>query len=163
MVSLVGTAISMVIGIVLGLLAGFRGGKTDTFISRLIDIFLSLPLLLIAISLAVAAASASTAASAIIKPGVGMVIFIIALFGWPYVARIVRGQTLSLREREFVEASRATGFGTLAHHVARDPAEPDGLADRRDDPADPAEHPVRGGAVLPRRSASRRARRRGAA
>ena len=41
-----------------------------------------------------------------------MVIFIITLFGWPYVARIARGQTLSLREREFVEASRATGFGT---------------------------------------------------
>jgi peptide/nickel transport system permease protein len=47
-----------------------------------------------------------------IQPGIVLVIFIITLFGWPYVARIVRGQTLSLREREFVEASRATGFGT---------------------------------------------------
>jgi peptide/nickel transport system permease protein len=111
-VSLLGTGISLVIGIWLGLLAGFRGGKTDTFISRLIDIILSLPLLLIAISLAVACGSSINGCFGVIKPGVGMVVFIIALFGWPYVARIVRGQTLSLREREFVEASRATGFGT---------------------------------------------------
>jgi peptide/nickel transport system permease protein len=112
MVSLIGTFISIVIGIVFGLLAGFRGGKIDTFISRVIDIILSLPLLLIAISLAVACGSnINGCLGGIIKPGVGMVVFIIALFGWPYVARIVRGQTLSLREREFVEASRATGYG----------------------------------------------------
>jgi ABC-type dipeptide/oligopeptide/nickel transport system permease subunit len=113
MVSLIGTALSIVIGIVFGLLAGFRGGKVDTFISRVIDIILSLPLLLIAISLAVACGSnINGCAGGLIKPGVGMVVFIIALFGWPYVARIVRGQTLSMREREFVEASRATGYGT---------------------------------------------------
>ncbi len=47
-----------------------------------------------------------------VTPGPGLVVFIIAFFGWPYVARIVRGQTLSLREREFVEASRSIGFGT---------------------------------------------------
>jgi ABC-type dipeptide/oligopeptide/nickel transport system permease subunit len=112
MVSLLGTGISIVIGIVFGLLAGFRGGKVDTLISRVIDIVLSLPLLLIAISLAVACGSNINGCLGIIKPGVGMVVFIIVLFGWPYVARIVRGQTLSLREREFVEASRATGYGS---------------------------------------------------
>jgi ABC-type dipeptide/oligopeptide/nickel transport system permease subunit len=161
LIAIVGTGLSLVIGIVLGLLAGYRGGKIDTFISRLIDIILSLPLLLIAIGLAVAcgtsiegcsgtwvaplilvvvafavvaigweegkrARSLLTGAIAVaigavliatdtgfrIQPGVVLVIFIITLFGWPYVARIVRGQTLSLREREFVEASKATGFGT---------------------------------------------------
>ncbi len=98
-------AISLVIGIWLGLLAGFRGGKTDTFISRLIDIILSLPLLLIAIGLAVACGvEHQRVLRRDAKPGWGMVMFIIALFGWTYIARIVRGQTLSLREREFVEA-----------------------------------------------------------
>lgn len=113
MVSFIGTGLSLIIGIVLGLLAGFRGGKIDTFISRTIDIVLSLPLLLMAIGLSVACgASIEGCAGGLIKTGVPLVIFIIALFGWPYVARIVRGQTLSLREREFVEAARATGFGT---------------------------------------------------
>ncbi len=161
LVSLVGTALSLLIGIILGLMAGFQGGKTDTFISRIIDIILSLPLLLMAIGLSVACGTSLEGCSGVwilpllftvlaigvvslglssakrgtsfliagiavalsviliatgigprIKPGVGMVIFIITLFGWPYVARIARGQTLSLREREFVEASRATGFGT---------------------------------------------------
>jgi ABC-type dipeptide/oligopeptide/nickel transport system permease subunit len=78
-----------------------------------IDIILSLPLLLMAIGLAVACGtSIQGCAGGLIKPGVSLVIFIITLFGWPYVARIVRGQTLSLKEREFVEASRATGFGS---------------------------------------------------
>jgi ABC-type dipeptide/oligopeptide/nickel transport system permease subunit len=113
LVSFIGTGLSLVIGIVLGLLAGFRGGKIDTFISRTIDIVLSLPLLLMAIGLSVACgASIEGCAGGLIKSGVPLVIFIIALFGWPYVARIVRGQALSLREREFVEAARATGFGT---------------------------------------------------
>jgi peptide/nickel transport system permease protein len=161
LIAIVGTGLSLLIGIVLGLLAGYRGGKIDTFISRMIDIILSLPLLLIAIGLAVACGASiagcsgtwvvpallSIVAAAVIavswdsagrwravlfgvaalavgvllivsdigfriQPGVVLVIFIITLFGWPYVARIVRGQTLSLREREFVEASKATGFGT---------------------------------------------------
>jgi peptide/nickel transport system permease protein len=87
----------------------------DTFISRLADIFLALPLLLMAIGLA---ASCGTSVEGCnlglfhITPGPWLVIFIISFFGWPYVARIVRGQTLSLREREFVEASRSIGFGT---------------------------------------------------
>jgi peptide/nickel transport system permease protein len=114
-VALVGTGISLVLGITLGLIAGFRGGKIDTFISRLADIFLALPLLLLAIGLA---ASCGTTVEGCdfgffsLGPGRAMVILIIGIFGWPYVARIVRGQTLSLREREFVEASRSIGFGT---------------------------------------------------
>ncbi|MGZ8570622.1 MAG: ABC transporter permease [Actinomycetota bacterium] len=114
-IALTGTAISLFVGIIMGLIAGFSGGKIDTFISRLADIFLALPLLLIAIGLA---ASCGTSVEGCnlglfhVTPGPGLVIFIIAFFGWPYVARIVRGQTLSLREREFVEASRSIGFGT---------------------------------------------------
>ena len=113
-VAFVGTGISLVVGIAMGLIAGFRGGKLDTFISRLIDIVLSLPLLVLAIGLAAACGTTIKGCNLglfYLAPGVGLVIFIIALFGRPYVARIVRGQTLSLREREFVEAARATGYG----------------------------------------------------
>lgn len=113
-VSFIGTGVSLVVGIVLGLIAGFVGGKIDTFISRTIDIVLSLPLLLMAIAISVACTSVITGClGGLLKQGTGIVIFIIALFGWPYVARIVRGQTLSLREREFVEAARATGYGNF--------------------------------------------------
>jgi peptide/nickel transport system permease protein len=114
MVAFIGTGLSLVVGIALGLIAGFRGGKIDTFISRAIDIVLSLPLLLLAIGIGAACGtSVNGCLGGLIQPGVPLVTFIIALFGWPYVARIVRGQTLSLREREFVEAARATGFGNL--------------------------------------------------
>jgi peptide/nickel transport system permease protein len=114
MVAFIGTGLSLVVGIALGLIAGFRGGKIDTFISRAIDIVLSLPLLLLAIGIGAACGTSVTGClGGLIQPGVPLVTFIIALFGWPYVARIVRGQTLSLREREFVEAARATGFGNL--------------------------------------------------
>jgi peptide/nickel transport system permease protein len=114
MVAFIGTGLSLVVGIALGLIAGFRGGKIDTFISRAIDIVLSLPLLLLAIGIGAACGtSVNGCLGGLIQPGVPLVTFIIALFGWPYVARIVRGQTLSLREREFVEAARATGFGSF--------------------------------------------------
>jgi peptide/nickel transport system permease protein len=113
-VAFVGTGISLVVGIAMGLIAGFRGGKIDTFISRLIDVVLSLPILLLAIGISAACGTSVTGcAGGLIKPGVPLVTGIIVLFGWPYVARIVRGQTLSLREREFVEAARATGYGNM--------------------------------------------------
>ena len=112
-VALLSTGIAVVIGIALGLLAGYRGGKTDTLISRAIDIVLSLPVFLLAIGISAACGvSAQGCLGGLLKPGVWLVTLIIALFGWPYMARIVRGQALSIREREFVEAARATGFGS---------------------------------------------------
>jgi peptide/nickel transport system permease protein len=113
-VALLSTGISVAVGIALGLFAGFRGGKTDTLISRAVDIVLSLPVFLLAIG--ISAACGVTKEGCLggkLKPGVWLVTFIIALFSWPYMARIVRGQTLSVREREFVEAARATGFGNM--------------------------------------------------
>jgi peptide/nickel transport system permease protein len=108
------TGISVVIGVIMGLVAGFKGGKIDTFVSRLIDIVMSLPILLLALGL-VAACGASKAGclGGLIKPGLLLVSLVIGLFNWPYIARIVRGQTLSLREKEFVEAARSQGSGDL--------------------------------------------------
>jgi peptide/nickel transport system permease protein len=104
------TGISLIIGTVLGVVSGFFRGKTDTFISRLTDVVLSLPILLLALGLASACGtSAEGCLGGLIKPGLMLVSLIIGLFSWPYISRIIRGQVLSLREKEFVEASRSLG------------------------------------------------------
>ena len=96
------------IGVVLGTLAGFYRGWTDTVVSRTVDVVLSIPPLLLGLGIA-AACSVRGCVKGLIQPGIGVIIFLIALATWPYMARIVRGLVLSLREREFVEASRAMG------------------------------------------------------
>jgi ABC-type dipeptide/oligopeptide/nickel transport system permease subunit len=108
LVALFATGISLLIGVTLGILSGFRGGWVDTLISRAIDIVLSMPLLVFAIGIA-AACSIRGCLGGVVKPGLPLVVFIIALFSWAYIARIIRGQTLSIREREFIEASRSLG------------------------------------------------------
>lgn len=109
-VALLATSISVAVGVVLGTLAGFFGGWSDTMISRLVDIVMSLPILLFAIGIAAACSiTADGCLHGLIQPGIWLPIIIISLFNWTYIARIVRGQTLSIREREFIEASRALG------------------------------------------------------
>jgi peptide/nickel transport system permease protein len=111
-VAMVATGIALVIGVALGLIAGFYRGKVDTFVSRLIDIVLSLPILLLALGLVAACSLSRTGClGGLIRPGVLLVSYVIGLFSWPYIARIVRGQVLSLREKEFIEAARAQGAG----------------------------------------------------
>jgi peptide/nickel transport system permease protein len=102
------TILSNVIGIVLGVTAGYYGGLVDTIISRIMDIFLAFPLLLFAIAIS---ASLQTKAFGVtgLKLHIGVLIFVIGFFSWPYMGRIIRGQTLSLREREFVFAARSLG------------------------------------------------------
>ena len=102
------TGLATVIGVLLGLLSGFYRGKVDTIISRTVDVWLSLPVLLLALGLA-AACGLQPCLGGLIKPGLLVVSLIIGLFNWPYICRIVRGQVLSLREKEFTEAARALG------------------------------------------------------
>jgi ABC-type dipeptide/oligopeptide/nickel transport system permease subunit len=117
-VAFVATFLATLFGVVAGLLAGYFRGWTDTIISRLVDVLLAIPYLMLAIGLA-AACTFSTGSSGtssgclggLIKPGLSVVIFVIAVTSWTYIARIVRGQTLSLREKEFIEAARASGAG----------------------------------------------------
>ncbi|HEV2894268.1 MAG TPA: ABC transporter permease, partial [Actinomycetota bacterium] len=95
-VALVATGLAALLGISLGMIAGYRGGKTDTLISRLIDIVLSMPVLLLAIGLAsVCSISADGCLGGLLQPGLSLVIGIIALFTWPNMARLVRGQALT--------------------------------------------------------------------
>jgi peptide/nickel transport system permease protein len=115
-VGVVASLIAVLIGLVIGLTAGYFRGFADTIFSRAGDVMLAIPQLLISIGI-VAACSSSKQGCVIgpisIQPGLSLVIAIIVLFTWPYVARIVRGFTLSLREKEFVEASRSLGASDL--------------------------------------------------
>jgi peptide/nickel transport system permease protein len=111
-VALLATAVAVAIGVVLGLVAGYFRGWSDTLIARAIDIMLSMPLLLFAIGIvSTCSRTKEGCLGGLIKPGVPVVIFVIALFSWPNIARLVRGQTLSIRERDFVEANRLLGAG----------------------------------------------------
>ncbi|MGY0018816.1 ABC transporter permease [Streptomyces sp. cg35] len=102
------TVLSNVIGAILGVVAGYYGGRVDSIISRMMDTFLAFPLLLFAISI-----SATLQGGAFGLNGLPLhicvLIFVIGFFNWPYLGRIVRGQTLALREREFVDAARGMG------------------------------------------------------
>jgi peptide/nickel transport system permease protein len=108
-VALIATAISVFIGVVFGMIAGFYRGWVDTIISRFIDVLLAFPILLFGIGLASACSLGNGCLGGLIKPGLTVVIFVIAFVNWTYIARIVRGQVLSLREKEFIEASRSLG------------------------------------------------------
>ena len=101
-VGIVAVTIYVLIGTVLGALSGYFGGIVDAVIQRLTDAVMCFPSLIIII-----------AAVAIIGPSIYNVMIIIGLLTWPNICRIVRGQFLSLREREFVEAARASGAGNL--------------------------------------------------
>ena len=108
------TGIAVVIGILVGLLAGFYRGKVDTFLSRMTDVILSLPVLLLALGLASACgATKEGCLGGLLQPGLLLVSYIIGFFSWPYIARIVRGQVLSIREKEFIEAARSQGAGNF--------------------------------------------------
>jgi ABC-type dipeptide/oligopeptide/nickel transport system permease subunit len=107
-VGILGTLAATLIGVLVGVIAGFYRGWADTFLSRLIDVALSIPILMLGLGFGAACAVRGCLGGAI-QPGVGEIIFLIALISWTYMARIVRGLVLSLREREFVEASRALG------------------------------------------------------
>jgi peptide/nickel transport system permease protein len=102
------TLLSVVIGTILGITAGFFGGWVDTAISRLMDMFLAFPLLVFAIALVGVIPDKAFGLQGN-QLRIVLLIFVIGFFNWPYLGRIVRGQTLSLREREYVEAARSLG------------------------------------------------------
>ena len=101
LVAILATGVSLLIGLVWGVVSAFYGGLVDAFLSRIMELMMAFPILLLAIALASAMQSSSLL----------VVILIIGFVNWTYVGRIVRGQVLSLRQREFVEAARALGAG----------------------------------------------------
>jgi len=105
LVALSATIVAVILGVVLGVISGYFGGIVDSLISRLMDLILAFPFLLFSIAL-ISVVPVSTGWR------IGVVIGVIAFFSWPNIGRIIRGQTLSLREREFVEAARSVGAGS---------------------------------------------------
>ena len=108
-VAVIATALIVIIGTVAGMVAGFYRGWIDSVLSRIMDVQLAFPVLLLALGLGAACSLGGGCLGGIIEPGLRVVIFVIVLAQWPYFARIIRGQVLSLREKEFVEAARSLG------------------------------------------------------
>jgi ABC-type dipeptide/oligopeptide/nickel transport system permease subunit len=108
LIGFLATLLAVVIGAIMGVIAGYFGGWVDSVIARAMDIFLAFPLLVFAIALVgVIPGSAFGLSGNTLR--VSLLVFIIGFFAWPYMGRIIRGQTLSLREREFVDAARSLG------------------------------------------------------
>lgn len=110
LISLLASVVSLGIGVTWGSVAGYVGGRTDEWMMRFVDVLYSLPYLFIVIILTTLFTRGSLA----------VLLFAIGAVGWLTTARIVRGQTLSLKRREFVEAARATGLGTpgiIVRHI----------------------------------------------
>ncbi len=108
-VALISTGICIVVGTVVGLLAGFYRGPADWVLSRIMDVTLAFPILLLGLGFAAACSGAEGCLGGLLQPGLPVVIAVIAGYNWVYIARIVRGQVFSLREREFVDAARSLG------------------------------------------------------
>jgi len=114
LVAFLGTILTVVLGILVGIIAGYSGGRTDAFLGRLMDMILAFPQLLLLLALSPVVTQVLDERFGI-EGNAGKVTFLIVvfgIFGWPYLARIVRGQVLSLREREFVEAAISIGART---------------------------------------------------
>lgn len=101
-VSFAAIAIAVVTGVLIGMVAGYYGGVVDMLLARFTDSVLAFPYLVLALALAAA-----------FGPGLPMIIGVIAFFSWAQMARIVRGQTLSIKEKEYIEAARAVGASPL--------------------------------------------------
>ena len=91
------------LGVLIGLVGGYYGGKVDDVLMRIADIQLTLPFLIVAIAVLV-----------VLGPGLGNLIIVLGLTGWVDFGRVVRSETLSLRQRDFVEAARASGASNAA-------------------------------------------------
>ena len=99
-VGFVTTGIGVVAGVAVGLIAGYFGGIVDSVLARFIDAVLAFPYVVLALALAV-----------VLGPSLKVIIGVIAFFSWAAIARIVRGQTLSIKEKEYIEAARSLGAG----------------------------------------------------
>jgi peptide/nickel transport system permease protein len=107
LVGVAATVVSVVIGVLVGLVAGYAGGWTDRLLSRATDVVFGFPGLIFMIALGAIAPAW--------LPKSALIVLVIGFFGWPPIARVVRGQTLLLAERNYVVASRAAGAG--APHI----------------------------------------------
>lgn len=109
-ISVSATALSLILGVSLGLMAGYYRGWQDSLIARVMDTLLAFPTLLFSIALLSVFAIVPSFLGLSGQPlRFAVIIFVLGFFGFPYIGRIVRGQVLSIREKEFVDAARSMG------------------------------------------------------
>lgn len=110
-IALLSTVVSVALGTIVGAAAGYFGGRTDMILSRIMDLFLAFPHLLLVLSLTpiLQTRLQGTALDSGSFVPIASLVIILGFFGWAYLARVVRGQVLSIREQEFVEAAKAYG------------------------------------------------------
>ena len=116
LIGVLAVAIAVTVGTAVGAIAGYAGGWLDTLLMRTVDLFLSLPRLVLLIT-----------AMALFRPSLPLIVLLLGLTGWMGVSRLVRGQVLSVREREYIQAARALGFGPsriLGRHILPNVATP---------------------------------------
>lgn len=109
MVGVLANLLAVGLGVVVGVVAGYVGGRVETILMRFTDIMMAFPTLLLAMTLV-----------AILKPSLWIIILVIGLVYWTWIARVIYGQTVALHDREFVMASRALGASrryTILHHI----------------------------------------------
>jgi peptide/nickel transport system permease protein len=111
LIAFLSTLLAVGLGTFFGVLAGYLGGWVDSLIARAMDVFLAFPLLVFALALSGVIPNTAFGLSGNTLR-IAVMVFVIGFFAWPYMGRIIRGQTLSLREREFVDAARALGART---------------------------------------------------
>ena len=138
-VAVVSVAFAVVVGVTIGVIAGYRGGWLDTVVMRVVDVMFAFPVLLLALAVV-----------AILGPGVTTTILAIGIVYTPIFARVARASTLSVRVEPFVQVSRTMGTGHLYMLRTTHPAQHRGTADRADVAVAGVRDPVRGGAVVPR-------------
>jgi peptide/nickel transport system permease protein len=108
-ISLAANVVAALLGTLVGMLAGYYGGLLDTILMRFTDVLLAFPAILLALGL-----------GAVLRPSVPVVILILTVITWPTMARLVRGQTLTVRERTYVESARSIGVpdqAILVRHI----------------------------------------------
>ncbi|WP_455356818.1 ABC transporter permease [Streptomyces sp. SYSU K217416] len=110
LVAFLSAFVAVSLGTIFGVVAGYFGGWVDAAVSRVMDLLLAFPQLLFIIALISVTPNALFGFSGS-GLRIAVLVLVIGFFGWPYIGRIVRGQTLSLREREYVEAARSLGAG----------------------------------------------------
>ena len=144
-VSLIAIFVGGIIGTVLGLISGYFGGCTDAVIMRLVDISLSLPTILLALVLVAA-----------VGPSFGTVITVLIVLLWARYARLVRGETLAIKELDFIARARVAGRVARPHHVPLHLPQRGQFAHRAGDAAGGLRHPARVVAELPGSGAAAR-------
>ncbi|MGO3791739.1 MAG: ABC transporter permease [Enterococcus gilvus] len=102
LVGFIAMSVSTVIGTLIGLFAGYFGGILDNLLMRLVDVFSSVPWMVLTIVLSV-----------LLKPGIGTMIIVISLFSWMNIARLVRVETLTIKERDFIFYSEFIGLSVI--------------------------------------------------